>query len=942
MSGPSEDDEFNFIQDRGDAFDSLGNDARPPVAPDEFDKLDEEDGGLSTPQKRSPTLGTTEPGGLDTPTKKEPGVPGRPWLKTAAVIAGVGVIGAGSVFFSLPLLNGSPAPKGPRPRPNPVGAANQAGNGSLTDGKSPGLQKGGDAESPAGQQPPSPVASATPLRNVEELVKDLKSSDVNKISTAREEIVKAVILPDSKEQETLKALKQRTAAQSGANSPGAVDSSVENDITDFLLELKLKALGEGGASDALNRAGSQVAPASVPVAAMGADNSAVTILPWRYSVFLTAVLAAADPATNEVYRKIEEAKKKLDAFPKTAHKQRCEHHLILSRYYQQVSQPGLALEHLASAETHMIKGKLLELRPLIEEHRKAVVDDAVRTIQKGVDELQNSTKVEVLQAIKSMLKAGPLQLLSSDKVSRPETVDEVSWNSDVQLVKSLAQLDDAAWGERTAVDVIKDYYRLSRLHVTLTDAGVTANLNTKDAVLIAAKVLLNTGILQSVANGKATRPEGIEEQIWNDDLERTQTAVKRTAEEWTGRSADEILKDYYCLTRLYATVADTTATSAASKIDDFTEALKEREAVDGVVRQSVLTLLKSPNLLERLAKCTPPTQEAKKELDESIQVVTAKRDEKYLAAVATLASGKLWADYEQLRQIETKMIAWETQHAIDTILDSSLAQEKLAQLILAGIKTEKESGVLADLKKLAKLKTIPDDLVGRAVIETMIDERAPTTGPGAGGGTGGGGVSRKTLDARLKESETKTGNTIAAIERALRFDVNTKLEDLERKIKEPRPVSPEQLAQLQRGLTETVKTTVDDELARRGIGPVDLPNCEQPKKPTSDSNRRKAILQFNEGCSYFYSNCKEQMPSAVRCFSMATTLDPHDPVFRYFLGCTLYGEGRFVEALSQVQCAAETEKLRGARHDVPNRLERIQFGTRRWLERCRQPILQGM
>ena len=932
MSEQSDDMDFNFEQNSDDAFDSVTNKAPGSAPLDSFDKLDsEQEGGVYSPQQRSsqsiPVSEGIEEGGVRSPTaRSRRQASGRKWLKPAAAVVMVGLIGAGGVVFGLPFFTGTTFVP-------PAGE-----NVGVDRGAPPTPGVGGIVE-----PKPAKVEQANPvLREYAALEQDLKSAVPQKRLAAREEVINAKIEPDSDQEKTLIKLRELIKVRGEAGR-----KSLEEDITDLMFELKLETLGVSDKSaESDGKSGMLGVPANVPVAGLDSQASALIPGPWQYSFLLSAVLGAVDPETEREFRsKIDEARQQLVKLPAKASAARIERNITIANFHLDLSEPRQAIAYLSAAEVDAIGINHTEYLKMIALLRGKVIDELGQTNGQQADKSLDATKEEAELAVKSLLRAGPLLLMANGKTSPPAGIDEAAWTADVERVATLTKMDADAWAALPAVDVVKNYYQLSRIHLALTDAAVTANQDTKGDLLVAVKSLLETEPLQLVVKGQAKVPAGIQEQTWEEDVARVQAAAKRTVEEWTERPPNDVLKDYYFLARLHTAVGVSGISDlksvTAEAITKITQALKDRDAVDGVVRESIRALVQTDNLPKRLLKLIPAADAGKQdqayvairdEVDAAIKIVQSKSDEAYLTGIGKLAGASLWADYEQLRQIESKATTWETQWAIAHAIDSPQADEKLTAWLRDHIVSK--DGMLADLRKLAKVKEIPEDLVGRAAVVAIFEEM---TIPGEKGS--GGGVSPKTLNARLKEAEEKSKGREAAIEQSLRKDLTTKLNRVEQRINEPRPISPGQLADLQRDLKSMVKTTVAEELARMGLGMPGLPPCQIPTKPTSDADQRRAVLQFNEGCSYFYSYSTEQRPLAIRCFTMATTLDPLDPVYRYFLGCALYRDGRIVEALGQVQCAAETEKLRGSRHDVPNRLERIQFGTRRWLERCRQPIL---
>jgi len=416
------------------------------------------------------------------------------------------------------------------------------------------------------------------------------------------------------------------------------------------------------------------------------------------------------------------------------------------------------------------------------------------------------------------------------------------------------------------------------------------------------------------------------------------------------------------------------------------------DALDAAVRKSIASLLDEASLEDRIGKLTP--KPANKADLERARSEVAKFNPEYREQLAKKAGESLWTDYETLRSLEANLAGWESQQALESALagylDTPTAKSRIDALVKTGIAREKQdSGLLADLTRLAKM-TFPMELVGKSEILELIKENAPVPAPmgnsgtgnsGAGSSGGGTGVSsavvetrvrraeskaEKELETRVGQAETKAENDLKSAVAALesRFESRLRTYDersardiaalqsnqqklaavvevLSDEVKKPRPLSEGQLAELQKNLEGTVQGTVVRELANRGIAATAPPDCKLPSGPTPDADRKKALFQFNQGCAHFYQGSTEQMTAAARHFSVATTLDPNEPTYRYFLGCALYSDGRPAEGLAQVRCAAELEKRQETGADVNQRLERIQYATRQWLERGRQPVLQG-
>lgn len=455
----------------------------------------------------------------------------------------------------------------------------------------------------------------------------------------------------------------------------------------------------------------------------------------------------------------------------------------------------------------------------------------------------------------------------------------------------------------------------------------------------------------------------------------------KTASETLGtvkKNTDDLTADVKTLTDNVKT-ASTTA-----------DTLKGRfETLDKAVRGSIVALLDNASLADRAGKLRPkPANKAA--IDKAVAEING-FDKVYRDSLAMKSGDALWTDYEKLRGLEDQVAEWESRQQIDrqiqTLLDSPTAKTKIEALVKAGITAEKgDTGLLADLTRLAKI-TFPMDLVGKEEILGLIKEYVPApSSSGTGGTVVRTGITpadveklkttfptKPELEARVRKAEQKAESELAATASQLRQEIRsvevrlekriqdysqqtrTQLANMEatqaktvevldrlaEEVKKPRPLSADQLAALKSDLEGTVKENVVKELAQRGIAATTPPECKLPTEPTPEADRKKALFQFNQGCTYFYQGGSDRMAAASRCFSVATNLDPNDPTYRYFLGCALYNEGRAADGVLQVRCAAELEKQQQLGTEVNQRLERIQYTTRQWLERCRQPVLQG-
>ena len=737
--------------------------------------------------------------------------------------------------------------------------------------------------------------SPQPTRAIEPLKQDLDSSDAKKRESARRQILETVWRPE--DAEGLKTLRRDISERKKRLGP---EFTPEDGATDLILQQKLEELGVWDEpATPPNNPGAQVDPVRLDVSS--ASGTSPVAIPLLHSILLAAVLGQVEPddplavQINKALETLQRSQTEEDRFP---------YHLYLADLYRKSKNVVQAIDHIERAER--IARSRPEYRVQVNGLRMKILDASLKVVHDG--------NAETATAI------GNVHERLQDLTKKDGRLDEV---------------ETAASDVATGLDELtKKDGRLDKVETAASDAGIGIQELTK-----------KDGRLEMAETAAADVGKGLVELTKKDGrLDKVETAASDA-----GIGIQELTKKGGRLDRM----AD-----GLASLEDGTE------KIDEALRRAIYLILETDTLTYRLGNCKPLNDRVAEELKKATALV-AERDKTYLSDLPKLNGEKLREDYRQLRRIDMKLSAWET----DT-------------LIREGIQSEKDDpkGLLADLRKLDGIEKIPTDVIGREDVQSMID-KIPSAPVG-----GSGGVSPSTVDARIKKSETTLKAIISGVETALNGRINsvedglagkigaaeakaivetraTKSEEtfaknldaaekrlnekvvvlanaqkeLDEKIKQPKPLPPDQLANLH-GHTQKL---VEEELARRGILPVTLPKCEAPKGPTPATNLKKALYQFNQGCVYFHSQSKEQMPAATRCFAEATNLDPNDPSYRYLLGCSLYGEGRAVEAMEQVRCAAELEKRRNAGAEVGQRLERIQYGTRQWLERCRQSVLLG-
>lgn len=121
----------------------------------------------------------------------------------------------------------------------------------------------------------------------------------------------------------------------------------------------------------------------------------------------------------------------------------------------------------------------------------------------------------------------------------------------------------------------------------------------------------------------------------------------------------------------------------------------------------------------------------------------------------------------------------------------------------------------------------------------------------------------------------------------------------------------------------------------------------QPGAPVVPANQVKDVVRarqyFKDAYSrQFFSGKTGSVESAVRMFSAAVRNDPTNPVYRYFLGLSLYRSKEVDKGIKEILIGARLEKEQDAPPASINQwLERIQYGQRTWLERIRRDARSG-
>jgi hypothetical protein len=127
-------------------------------------------------------------------------------------------------------------------------------------------------------------------------------------------------------------------------------------------------------------------------------------------------------------------------------------------------------------------------------------------------------------------------------------------------------------------------------------------------------------------------------------------------------------------------------------------------------------------------------------------------------------------------------------------------------------------------------------------------------------------------------------------------------------------------------------------IQKKGEKPTVAPPSAQEAAvpaPVDVKARADAVLLYAAGRDAFFSSQDHASAQAVRWFGQAVERDPQNPVYRYYLGLTLYREGRYQEALEQVLSGIRLESP-GQRRLSQDALQRVQGPLRVWLENIRR------
>ena len=167
---------------------------------------------------------------------------------------------------------------------------------------------------------------------------------------------------------------------------------------------------------------------------------------------------------------------------------------------------------------------------------------------------------------------------------------------------------------------------------------------------------------------------------------------------------------------------------------------------------------------------------------------------------------------------------------------------------------------------------------------------------------------------------------------------------------QPRELPADQLEQLGGNVVERIL----DRLAAYGYAPQPIPpaavaplpapppragaaaGAAEPT-PAGDGPAGLAVVFYASGREAFFANGPNALPQATRHFSRAVEQDAQNPVYRYYLGLSLYRQGKHQEAMQQVLTGARLE-TNGQRRNSSDALERVQGPLRVWLENLRHSV----
>ena len=433
------------------------------------------------------------------------------------------------------------------------------------------------------------------------------------------------------------------------------------------------------------------------------------------------------------------------------------------------------------------------------------------------------------------------------------------------------------------------------------------------------------------------------------------------------------IKDFFSLHRLDERLKLARPQPAGDDADDAQKAAAEEDVARWVTDKERIEML--AGRLDTLDELVGPGLVADYQFLRSVQVQVTQRENERLLQ-------------EQIAALPTPATP-----------EQIAASKEVAAQVVSIIRTQitDENGALKDVKRLADIK-LPAKLIGQPAIEKMITDAMAELSPPSPGGTtpgtkpGTGVPAVGVTNARLKALQTllekrlmalrsdvsesitetqkqltdKVSTDLAAQQKAattqrteltktlndnvtavdLKVSAESKRRDdqvrqvqetLEQKIQQavlvPHPLPDDQL----KGITANTVAATIRQLAKWGYSLPTLP--PEPTESTTAENKQRATTLFEEGYHTFFSRRPDADKLAIRQFSEAVQFDGNDPLFRYYLGLALRCDDQHEEALKQIQIGARLEKRHGGTNRIVARLDRIQFATRKWLDRIRRDVM---
>jgi hypothetical protein len=184
--------------------------------------------------------------------------------------------------------------------------------------------------------------------------------------------------------------------------------------------------------------------------------------------------------------------------------------------------------------------------------------------------------------------------------------------------------------------------------------------------------------------------------------------------------------------------------------------------------------------------------------------------------------------------------------------------------------------------------------------------------------------------ASIKSDVEKVATSVQTTEQNLQTTLASTRDELEKQIEvartATRPIPANQMQQLSGNVSEEVFKV----LASWGYIPLTGPDDQPAEKADVELARQL----FQDGYDEYYA--KNGSDSAARrLFVKSVQLEPNNPVYRYYLGLSMHSVGESVEGAKQVRLGAKFERALDLSGHVAERLERVQFSDRKWLNRVR-------